>query len=384
MVRRAKGVTAVENGDDDFTFKVARRGATGPMVMHLHNLWSDIQGKPAAERRATIKRYVLAMTAVAVTKAPTSWSDAAPQLMPAVRTGSFGRSSPLELISIPMMPFVQLFTALDHPDHMGFVTIKDATEWGIDHAVIRTRAAANLRGAALPTAQHPRVRGAHAVLGPDGYVSSWLAVPDRLRETAELLPGRPLAVAPTRDLLAVVGEDDAEAIMAILRWALEMFQESARGLSPVLYALDDSNLQQWVPKLDHPGASSQKLACLILEAAEYGHQAQSLADAVGDQFVPSVQVLQRRDGAPRSVTVWTRGVRALLPRAEFVHLNDVKKQETAFTVRWEDAMAVASDSVEFVTDLALDTALPRWRVTDWPPPDVVERLRALTVDLEKP
>jgi hypothetical protein len=380
MVRRAKGVTAVENGDDDFTFKVGRRGA-GPLVMHLHNLWSDIQGKPAAERRAMIQQYVLAIRGAAVTKGPTSWSDAAPRLMPAVRSGSFGLPSPIELISIPMAPFVQLFTALDHPDHMAYVTIKNATEWGIDHAVIRARAAANLRGAALPTAQHPRVRGARGVLGPDGYVSSWLAVPDRLRETAGQLPGRPLAVAPTRDLLAVVGEDDAEAVIAILRWGLELFRESARSLSPVLYALDDSNLQHWVPPLQHPAASSQKLACLILEASEYGRQAQSLAHAVGDESVPSVEVFQRRDGAPRSVTVWMRGVRALVPRAEFVHLKDVEKQETAFTVRWEDAMAVAGDSVQLVADLGLDTALPRWRVTDWPPPDVVERLRTLMVDL---
>src|SRR5262249_21021712 len=89
-------------------------------------------------------------------------------------------------------------------------------------------------------------------------------------------------------------------------------------------------------------------------------------------FVASLGVAQRQDGSLFTFATWTEDVDSLLPRADFVGFSSLSQD--VFLVLWQ--------AVEREVDLVpVDGLGPvRFRVHAWPPPPVVERLRAEAVN----
>jgi hypothetical protein len=103
--------------------------------------------------------------------------------------------------------------AIDSAHSISFATAADLAAWGVsDDEALRT-AAANL--ARMPC--QVRRNGPMAlILGPDGYVSSWLAAPAALARVAADIGGSVIAVAAQRDQLILIDAEHPEAAARML------------------------------------------------------------------------------------------------------------------------------------------------------------------------
>jgi hypothetical protein len=223
--------------------------------MNLQNIYVEAQQLGGDARAERLRRAVLAMVP---RPRPASWRDAAPLLMPAVRTATWanavittaGTGEPAGApFGRPLVPFVKVLCAIDCEHSMTFATSADLAAWRVsDDEALRT-ASANL--ARMPC-QVRRSGPTALVLGPDGYVSSWLAAPAALARVAADIGHSVIAVAATRDQLILIDAESTDAAVRMLEPTLEHYQSAARQLSPVPYLVSDAGIEPWEPPARHP------------------------------------------------------------------------------------------------------------------------------------
>jgi hypothetical protein len=264
---------------------------------------------------------------------------------------------------------------------MTFATDADLAAWGVDEDQATAAAARNL--ALAPIDVHRTGWGA-VILGPDGYVSSWLAVPSVLARVAADVGRTVVAVAASRDQLVLVDVEDLPAAVRVLERTLEEYQSAPRQLSPVPYLVRDGGVEQWEPPEGHPARPVADNAYRILAAVEYGrqqsHLQEELAKTDEDVFVASYTLVQRQDGSMWSWAAWVRQVTdGLLPRADIVMLVDNDNADAGFAVSWADALALAADALQ--EEAAFDP--PRWRYRRWPDNPAMAALRQQAVPLPR-
>lgn len=372
---------------NDFALRIERPGST-PVTMNLHNIYLETQQLDADARAQRLRRHVLAMMAP---PRPASWHDAAPLLMPAVRTASWATAmisaagaGPTVAIPFgqPLVPFVKVLCAVDSEHAMSFATAHDLAAWGVtDDEALRT-ASANLARMSCPV----RVDGPVALVkGPDGYVSSWLAVPAVLARIAAHIGGTVIAVAASRDQLILIDADHPDAAARMLEPTLEYYQTAPRQLSPVPYLVSETGIEPWVPPPGHPARPVVEKTARTLAAVEYGQQQamldQQLTEAGEDVHVAKHMLMQRQDGSYWSWAAWVRGVNnGLLPRADVLMLIAGDDPADQFLVRWDDAFRLAGDALQ--EEAAYDP--PLWRHRGWPDDATLALLRANAVPLPPP
>lgn len=358
-----------------FALRIDRAGGASA-TMYLHNIYREAAGLEGEDRSSRLRTAVLAMAAP---PRPTSWDEAAPLLLPAVRSVSWAAAGGRhDLVRRPLAPLIYLLCAVDSEHAMSFATESDLETWGVTEAEVLDRAVANLAGR---QAEIEMGDGIAVVLGPDGYASSWLAVPQFLREVATHLGGTVVAVAADRDSLVLMDVDQRQASADVLRRILADYEEAARQLSPLPYGFDGGQVQEWTPPPGHPAAPVVARAGQVLDGCEYGAQAaqlRELFEKVGeDVFVASHTVMQGPDESLWSWTTWVRQVHdGLLPRADFVILGDDDEKDDVVAVRWEDALRIAGDALEWT---GYDP--PRWRHHGWPDERTVGELRGAAATL---
>jgi hypothetical protein len=223
------------------------------------------------------------------------------------------------------------------------------------------------------------------ILGPDGYVSSWLAAPAALARIAADIGGTVVAVAAERDELILIDAEHPEAAARILEAALQHYQAAARQLSPVPYLVSEAGIEPWVPPPGHPARPMTDKAARYLAAVEYAQQKGILDDrqvkAGEDVYVAKYTLMQRPDGSTWSWAPWVKQVTdGLLPRADVLALRDNKDPAPYFAVRWDDALRVAGHALH--EEPSYDP--PRWRHRGWPDDSTLALLKATAVPLPPP
>ncbi len=372
---------------DDFALRIERPDGA-PITMNLQNIYVEVQRLDGDARAGRLRRAVLAMVPQ---PRPATWRDAAPLLMPAVRTASWanamittaGARAPAAVpFGRPLVPFVKVLCAIDSEHSMTFATDADLAAWGVpDDEALRT-ASANL--ARMPC-QVRRSGPTALVLGPDGYVSSWLAAPAALARVAADIGGSVVAVAATRDQLILIDAGHPDAAVRMLEPTLEHYQTAARQLSPVPYLASESGIEPWEPPADHPARPIVDKTARHLAAVEYGQQKAMLdyvlLNAGEDVYVATHTVMQRPDGSFWSWAPWVKQVTSgLLPRADVIAFGDNDQPYAQFTVTWEDAFRLAGHALQEEADYDP----PRWRHRGWPDDDTLALLRANAVPLPPP
>jgi hypothetical protein len=360
----------------DFALEIDHGGAA-PTTMYLQNVYREAAVLEGEDRRSRLRTAVLALAASG--PRPTTWDEAAPQVLPAVRSASWvAVSGHHDIVRRPMVPLVSLLCAIDSEHAMSFATAADLEAWGVTEEAALERAARNLAGQQVEVELGD---GVALVLGPDGYASSWLAVPGLLRQIAADLGGTVVAAAASRDSLVLVDVDRLETATDLLRRILAEYETAARQLSPLPYVFDGDRLAEWTPPAGHPAATVVARARQVMVGAEYSAQTAQLEElferAGEDVYVAKRTLMQ---GAGESLWSWTTWVRqvdhGLLPRADYLILgdNDVKGELVAVT--WDDAVRIAGDALERT---GYDP--PRWRHHGWPDEQTVAALRAAATDL---
>lgn len=377
LVRRLLPGPRVERGDG---FSLRFTTVDGePVVLFLHNIFSEASQLDGPAREERLRRAVLAMRS---SDRPATWAEAEARLMPALRTPSWaaahagGSVFPVRRV---FAPFVLLLTAVDDEHSMSFVGEDDLRGWGVDGGLVERTALANLTREAVPTGGPPGEPWLE-VLGPDGYASAWLAIPDALTLFAEPLGENFVALATSRDSLRLVATGDREVLRLQLAQALADYRAAPRQLSPVPYVVRGDRIEPWEPTDGDSCRAAVDLAQHVLAATEYGFQRNVLDDlfqkAGEDVFVAKLSLMEREDGSVWSWAAWVKQVTdGALPLADFLCLGDTEAG-TSFWVRWEDAVDIAGP------DLREEHGCypPRWRVTGWPTGGAVAELQRLAVE----
>jgi hypothetical protein len=367
LVRDLTGLKATRV--DGFALRIDRPGGM-PTVMNLHNIYAETGAMRGDERAVRLRTAVLAMTE---DRKPATWEEAAPRLLPAVRAASWVTATgghepdaghPDRSFVRALVPFVSVICAIDSEHAMMFANGHDLAAWGVTGDQAMRTAVANLARMPLPVSQSS---GQATILGPDGYVSSWLAVPSALAQVAADIGRTVVAVAPCREQLILLDTGDQAHLVGALERALRDYQSAPRQLSPVPYLVGGHGIQPWEPPPGHPARPVVENASRILAAVEYGQQRSVLEDmfdkADQDVFVAGYDLRQRSDGSLWSWTVWVRQVTdALIPAVDVIVLTDNDNPGGGFTVRWSDALQLAGDVLH--EEAAFDP--PRWRCRSWP------------------
>jgi hypothetical protein len=373
VVRELLGVKPEVRPD----FALAIPQAVGePMIMFLTNVYAESLRLTGEARKGRLRTAVLAMTD---TKKPTSWEEVAARLLPAVRAVSWAAvGAPAGVMRRPLVPFVQLCTAVDSLHAMTFVTDKDLRQWGVDRDVVERTAVANL------TAMSVEIRQAGPVgliVGPDGYVSSWLAVPAWLwRLVSDHFGPDTIALAPSRDQLRLVDTSDTDVVMGQIKEVLDGYMDEPRQLSPVPYLIRENRIEPWDPPPAHPAYGLVQRARRVLALVEYEYQKkviQDLSDKAGEAvFVASYVLRERPDGTAWSIMAWTRQCEnSLIPETDFVAAVDSDEPSNNFIVTWHDAVTIASDAL--TQEPGYDP--PRWRYNGWASDATMAELRTKAV-----
>jgi len=380
LVRAVLGLKAKRLAD--FALLIERPDGAA-VTMYLHTLYLEAQQLEGDARAERLRRAVLASVPE---PRPANWRDAAPLLMPAVRTASWVNSmtSTAEAGALaavpfgkPLAPFVKVLCAIDSEHSMSFATAADLAAWGVsDDEALRT-ASANL--ARMPC-QVRRGGPVAQVLGPDGYVSSWLAAPAALARIAADIGDSVIAVAATRDQLLLIDAGHLEATARMLEPTLEHYQTATRQLSPVPYLVSEAGIEPWTPPPGHPARPVVDKAACYLAAVEYGQQQamleEHLAKTGEDAHVAKHTLMQSPDGHLWSYATWVKQVtNGLLPRADVLMLVDTDHSGGSINVRFDDALRLASDALH--EEAGHDP--PRWRHRGWPDDNTLALLRANAV-----
>lgn len=367
---------------DGFALRIEQRDGRS-VTMNLRNIYAEAQRLHGEARSDRLRRAVLAMIPQ---PRPANWREAVPLLLPAVRTASWASAAAASAAAVPfgkpLVPFVKVVCAIDFAHLMSFATVNDLATWGVTDDEALWTASANL--ARIPC--QVRRRGPVGMVeGPDGYASSWLAVPAALASAAAEIGDRVIAVAPTRDELVLIDAERPEAVTVVLKSVLKEYQDAARQLSPVPYLVSEAGIEPWTPPPGHPARPLADRAARYLAAAEYAHQQARLDDVLQkageDAYVARHTLMERPDGSLWSWVPWVRQVtNGLLPRADVLVLGDNDDPGTRFAVPWDDALRIAGDAL--CEEAACDP--PRWRHHGWPDDDTMALLKASAGPLPPP
>ncbi|MBO0728194.1 MAG: hypothetical protein J2P57_02975 [Acidimicrobiaceae bacterium] len=378
MARLVREITGVKPQiRPDFSLSIVSRDVT----MNLENIFAECARREPAERLELMRRAIRGV--FDHPPKPTTWAEAAPRLMPAVRATSVAALAGRDgAIRRQLVPFVQLMCAIDFPDSMTFATESDLKTWGVSQTEAEQAAGANLVANAIDLAV---VGPVATILGPDGYCTSWLATPATLWPMVSKLFGHDSVIIPvSRDHVKIVDTSDPKVICRQLTDALAAFPEEPRQVSPVPYLIREDHIETWDPPPDHPAVPLIQHAERLLALVEYERQKdvlQGLSDKTGeDVFVGGYVLMERPDGSVWSWTGWSsRVTNGLMPQADYICAGTDEQAADMFFVPWKSAMAIAGEYL--VREPGYDP--PRWRYRGWPDATTMNLLRKQAVDPTK-
>lgn len=384
LARRIQDVTSARYERDSFAIVLQRRGETSPAWMNLSNVYGECAGAPRAERRQRLERLLRILTNE---RADRSWASARPKLRPVLRPATFGQvgvTGMVPPISRAALPHLREFVVVDEPESMSYVTPPRLEDWGVEPDEVFAAARENLEPVARDALER-HVPGERVLIrmvdDGDGYFTSLLLSPGWLAAVS-LRRGTPM-VAFIPDTNTVVLCDVPEAGLGRLYELIEQeYREAVRDLSPVGYvAAPGGAVVPYAPPPGDPDHAAARRAEVLLALSEYGAQqrwlSQEYEKAGMDVYVTELLAAAKPGGPPATYATWTDGISQLLPAAEFVsfvRVEDDGKGGVVGDVPWS---AVAE-----LVDLRPEPLLVpiRYRVDGWPPPDVMERLLAGSVD----
>ncbi len=213
----------------------------GETVLYLDSLWASWQEEPQ-EREAQLASWV------AVILAPpgeAAWVQTE-QLMPVVRSKAFleAVSSLEEPLYDPLAGDYLVFYALDLPDRVQFLSMRDLDELGMTHAALRATALENLGRLEIDIVGQGPVYG---LVAGGTYEASLLAREGLWRELQESAASPIKVVAPTRDVVFFTFSEKGRVLRRMERHARRIYEVGPYVVSPTLLQWTDEG---WVAQRD--------------------------------------------------------------------------------------------------------------------------------------
>jgi hypothetical protein len=323
-------------------------GPGEPVTLHLDALFRLYCDKPPAEQPAFLHRLVCTGLAVIQTSRPLSADEGMRRLLPRVRPRSYYESWNLAehgLVSPPakwpyqlLAEFLAVGLVLDFPNAARHVDDQLLRVWGLgsDEAfqLARQYLANNSRAAF-----HSPAPGVLVSPWRDNYDASRLCLAELIHQHE--VRGDHVVAVPAAHTLVVTGSEEPNGLSFLLDQAAGAF----RAESPVTALPLCLSGGRWAPLDLPPGHPEQvRLRQLRLWAAaqEYlrqGRPRDFVHGPDGKRYHVATCMVGHDPGTggPHSVCTWTRNVRAVLPRCDYIGF--MQPEGTVFQVRavgtWE-------------------------------------------------
>jgi hypothetical protein len=348
--------------------------------IYLSNTFRETAEMDRRERADQVRRLVAGM--IATGTVGDSWEECRPLLRPVLRTATFGLGAPghtARPLSRPALPFLNEFVVIDMPDSMAYVSAARLDDWSVTASEVFEAARANLADLAeraLTACSKDGPTSVRFVDDGDAYYTSMLLVDGFLAGMSARVGGRPVAFVPDRNTLLVV-PDQPDMVADLLKMAEEEFGRSVRSISPMAYTVDDAGtVVPYSGEGSGPLAARLRRAEAILATTEYATQkeaieAQHEKEGIDIHVAALVAVARDADDSLFTLAVWSDGVETLLPQAEFIGFTDGGQP-------WLVPWGVVAAEVHLMP--ADDLHPERYRVSAWPAPEVVDRLRARAIE----
>ena len=383
IANRAPGVAEVRYDRDDFALLVFRVGERRPVQVFLDNAYGECRGLPAGQRRDHIARLVRIM--LTPDQDDRTWEGCKPRLRPVLRPASFGQvgvTGMVPPISRAAWPFLRELVVVDRPESMAYVAPEQVVAWGVSVDEVFAAARANLDEIASRSLDGdwpgPDVL-VRMIDNGDGYYTSLLLAPGWLARVSARVGTPVIAFVPdVRTVMLCAVPEAAGALAKVYEVVKQEYQEAVRSLSPVGYvAADNGRVVPYSTTVDGRDRFAVRQAEVMLALSEYGAQTSWLRrqyeEAGVDVFVASLVAASKPDEPPFTVANWTDGITSLLPEAQYISF--VRDGASGLVlVPWA---AVAT-----LVDLQPEPLLSpvRYRVSDWPAPEIMDRIRARALD----
>ncbi|PQO30810.1 DUF1444 family protein [Blastopirellula marina] len=347
-------------------------------IANLNNLYAEYCSIAKADRDEFLSQATRALLSYRK-EVPEEFEDARHDIRPVVRSRAyfemlrleqqFRGGPPLNLPYIDVGRHLLAAPVYDLPESIRAIDQELLDIWGVSLYEVMEIAMQNLEEAEFVVG----VVGdkLYALASGDSYDAARLLLVDHIREFK--LDGDPVAVAPNRDSLIVVGSEDEDGLSMMLD-LIEQSISDPRPISAIPVRLIDGEWETWLPEPAHPLYRRFREFEVQSLLGEYEEQ-KAMLEAVFEEelidlFVASYTAIQRNEsGEILSYCVWTRDVSSLLPKTDFVLFGDAGRLGTVASATWDKVESIVGDLME-----DLDTYPPRYRVTEFPSDEQIERL----------
>ncbi|WIM87471.1 hypothetical protein PT015_21950 [Candidatus Mycobacterium wuenschmannii] len=303
--------------------------------------------------------------------APATWAEIRPLLRSILRPATYGsllKPGDTPPWRIPITTFLHELVAIDLPEARLIVTTDNTTAWGVTGTDLFVAGRENVAALHPPGSYDPGTEGVFVDADQSSYITSAILTPGWLASFAQPNGPRPVAFVPTEDTL-VIGYERQD----LFDTAAQLYGESDRGASPEALTAAGNALTPYLDAGPHPLRSNAIQARAQAAARQYAEQAGFLAQLYEEQlietFVAATQLIDTEHGK-WSAAVWGEGVLCELPEVDYVFFaNDDGRFAVPFSVVI-DLVGIQPTPGYFP---------PRYRVNNWPDPDVMAALRTHAV-----
>lgn len=309
---------------------------------------------------------------------PGDWHDALPRLRPILRPSTYTLGSPRGLLlSRRVFPLVDELVAVDMPERRAVLSWATIDQWGVDPASVFAAARSNL-ATITEHADPTKGRAIQRLIDSSGnrFFTSWLLDPGWLESHRGRLGCPPIAFVPDVNTIYVLPSDDPALLAKHFRLIEVQYGHTSNALSPQAYTVDDEGAVITLDRV-RPEDAGVARARTVHIAQEYAAQSNWLTRQYELERLRSdvgAVAVKTTPYGPRTVTIWSEGVDITMPHADLVAF--CRDGDAPFYVQFDDVAALT----HIVPAGGLDPT--RYRVTDWPPPEIIEQLRAHSIPIE--
>ncbi|TWT38781.1 DUF1444 family protein [Blastopirellula retiformator] len=347
-------------------------------IANLNNLYAEYCSIAKVDRDEFLSQATRALLSYRK-EVPEDFEDARHDVRPVVRSKAYFEMLRLEQYfrgGTPLnLPYVEIGQHLlaapvyDLPESIRAIDQELLDTWSVSLYEVMEIARQNLEDAEFVVG----VVGEklYALASGDSYDAARMLLVDHITEFN--LEGAPIAVAPNRDSLIIVGSDDDDGLAMMLD-LIEQSISDPRPVSAIPVRLVDGEWETWLPEPSHPlyGRFREfQVQSLLGEYEEQKAMLEGVFEETGtDIFVASYTAIQRNEsGEIVTYCVWTRDVNGLLPKTDFVLFGDPGRLGTVASASWDKVESIVGDLME-----DLETYPPRYRVSEFPSAEQLEKL----------
>ena len=302
---------------------------------------------------------------------PDNWDDVRPLLRSIFRPATYGSliraGEPVAWRTTPTSLVHELVT-VDMPESRAIVTMGNTEKWGVSWDDVMTAGRENIGGLHPLSLRMPGTEGVFVDEDQSSYITSAITTPGWLAAFVGAGGQRPLAFIPNEDTL-IIGYDDPDEGAKYFEMAEQMYCESERHVSPQAFTVHGGLVVPFDKAGPHPLRDLALRARTCTAVRQYEEQAEFLKqiyqEELIDVFVAQTMTFDAGHGK-RTGAVWGEGITTDLPEVDYIcFVNNTTNFIVPFPVV-VDVIGIQPIPGYFP---------PRYRVSGWPEPKLLDALR---------